>query len=231
MRYCGILSLSLAALVVVAVSNEALAQRPGGGEGRGFGGGFGGPVFLLGNESVQTELKLTDEQKKETEKLAEADRESLRGLRDLSRDERRAKFEERLKATNEALAKVLDAAQLKRLKQISWQQRGSRAFSDPEVATALELTDAQKEKIETIQEDANTEMRAAAEQLQGDREGMRKKFTEMAAASKQKIVDLLNGDQQTKFKDLLGAPFTGELRGNFGGQGRGEGRRGNRPSA
>jgi len=220
MRNRGILSLTLATLVALSLAGTALAQRPARGESRGFAGGFGGPVFLLGNESVQTELDLTDEQKKEVDKLAESDREAARGLRDVPRDQRRAKFEARRKATNEALAKVLNAVQLKRLKQISWQQSGSRAFNDPEVAAELKLTPAQTEEIETIQEDTGAEMRGVAEEMEGDREGMRKKFTEMAAATKAKIVDLLTPDQQGKYKELLGEPFEGELRGPFSGQGR-----------
>ncbi|MBX3415770.1 MAG: hypothetical protein KF708_24005 [Pirellulales bacterium] len=220
MRLCGFFSLTLATLLVIGVAGDALAQRPGGGERRGFGGGFGGPVFLLGNESVQQELKLTDEQKQEAEKIAESDREAVRGLRDLPREQIRARIAERIKNTNDKLAKVLDAAQLKRLKQISWQQRGARAFSDPEVAEELKLTPAQTEQIETIQEDAGTEMRAISEENEGDREGTRRKFVELAAATKAKIVDLLTPDQQTKFKELLGEPFEGEIRSPFQGQGR-----------
>lgn len=218
MRPYGLFSLTLALLLVIGSGSDALAQRPGGGQGRGFGGGFGGPVFLVGNESVQEELKLTDEQKKETEAIAESDREALRGMRDLPRDQIRAKIADRIKNTNEKLAKVLDAAQLRRLKQISWQQRGARAFSDPEVVEELKITPAQTEEIDTIQEDAGTEMRAISEESEGDREATRRKFVELAAATKAKIVDLLTPDQRTKYNEMLGEPFKGELRSPFQGR-------------
>ena len=43
-----------------------------------------------------------------------------------------------------AVGEFLKPEQITRLKQISYQQRGAQAFSDPEVAKKLNLTDAQK---------------------------------------------------------------------------------------
>src|SRR5262245_9309668 len=94
-------------------------QQPGGI----FGGILGGGQpqvpdieALLRNASVKKELKLTDEQ---TDKVPAA--------------------------ILEALGKVLDEGQLKRLKQIVLQQRGYEAFGDPEIQTVLELNGDQKD--------------------------------------------------------------------------------------
>jgi hypothetical protein len=47
---------------------------------------------------------------------------------------------------------TLEPEQLKRLKQLVWQQRGGSALTDPEVADALQLSTEQREKIKKIQD-------------------------------------------------------------------------------
>lgn len=168
---------SLLALVVLAAS-PAFAQGPGGGRGGpgggrgGFGGGFGGgsPYSLLGNDAVQEELGLSDDQKTKSAALLQEMREARRSqfqgggqesreaLRDLPQEERRARFAAMQKEMEERNAKlqaeyktkfaeVLDEVQLQRLQQIQWQSQGIRALQDPELAKALELSDEQKSKI------------------------------------------------------------------------------------
>src|SRR6185369_5869984 len=93
--------LCLALLAVAVLSSPALAQRRLGS------GGFGGGT-LLTNKSVQEELKLTDEQKKQVEAVA-------RRMDDL--------------IIGEAKPVTLTTDQIKRYKQIRIQQQGFRAFS------------------------------------------------------------------------------------------------------
>src|SRR5262249_14155829 len=68
-----------------------------------------------------------------------------RGAQNQSREERQQRQEERAKANEKALAEILKPDQLKRAKQISWQQQGAQAVSVAEVAAALKLTDEQKD--------------------------------------------------------------------------------------
>ena len=110
--------------------NDAWAQRGG----RGFGGGGGGDAMLLSQDSVQTELKLSEEQKQKIADFLDKQREAFSGLQDLSREERQEKFAEMRKASQQAIAGLLDEAQLKRLKQISLQQRGAQALGVPTVS-------------------------------------------------------------------------------------------------
>src|SRR5262249_20714624 len=117
-------------------------RRPGfGGGGQGGappgapGGGFGGGrLFLLSQKSVQEELKLTDDQVKKVSELEQKQRDAFQGARNLSREEAQKKFQELASDTNKAIADSLKEDQVKRLKQISLQQQGTRALSDPEVA-------------------------------------------------------------------------------------------------
>lgn len=201
----------LAALALfVLTASDAVAQ-PGGGRGRGPRGGFGG-AMLLQQASVQKELKLSDEQLQKVTELAEKQREAFAGLRDLEPEERREKMAEAQKSQREELAKILSTEQGQRLKQIEWQQAGPQALANPEVAAALGLSDEQKQAVETAQTEMREQMRELfAAGPDGDREAARAKMTELQTATNEKINKVLTAEQQTKLKELLGAPFTGEI--------------------
>lgn len=184
----------VASLALVFVVPLVFAQRPGGGFG-------GGSLFLLTQKSVQDELKMSDEQVKKVTELQEKQRESLKGV---AKEDRKAKFEEMAKESQKQVAEILKPEQNKRFKQISLQQRGSRAFADPEVAEALKITDEQKEKIKGIQEEIGKEMRDA----RGDRE----KMASLRKTANEKVEGVLTAEQKTKLKELMGEPFKGEIK-------------------
>jgi Spy/CpxP family protein refolding chaperone len=202
------------ALAVVALAATAVQAQP---RGPGFGGGT---LFLLTQKSVQEELKMSDEQVKKVTELEAKQREAFRDFRDLSREERQKKFEEMAKANTKAIGEILKEDQLKRVKQISLQQQGLRALANPEVADALKLTDEQKDKVKAVGEEARKEMQA----LFGaglERDEARKKMEEIRKASDEKLMGILTDEQKTKFKELQGEPFKGEIRRpQFGGGGR-----------
>jgi len=177
----------------------AWAQRP---QGRGgFGGRSGGSLFLLGQESVQKELALSEDQIKQVDEQLAKQRETFSGLRDLSREERGQKLQEAAKANSAVLASVLDENQLKRFNQIALQQRGGQALADPQVSTALGLTDEQKSRVREIQSASREEMRSLFQGAAGgDRQETRKKFQEAQAAANEKLLGVLTTEQQTKWK-------------------------------
>jgi Spy/CpxP family protein refolding chaperone len=208
-------------IVLLSTSSLARAQRPGGG-GR-FGGGMGGDLLgLLSQKSVQDELKLSDDQRKQGNELAEKQRDGFRGLRDLSEDERRKKIEERAAENQKAVAGVLNAEQLKRLKQISLQQQGVLAYEQPEVASALQLTNDQKDKLKGIQQSARDKMREA---FQGGGQPDREKLQAARKAIADQAAGVLTDEQKAKWKDLTGETFTGEIVRPTGGGNGGGGRR------
>ena len=185
-------------------------QRPGGGPG-GFGGG---PLFLLGQKSVQEELKLSDEQVKQIKELADKQRESFQGLRDLSQEERRTKMQEAAKTNDKAIGKILKPEQYKRVRQIALQQQGAGALRfNEEVAKALKINEEQKDKIKEIQAKAFVELRGL-----GRDEEARKKRQELMKATNEKVMSVLTAEQKTKLKEMQGEPFKGEIeRPQFGG--------------
>jgi Spy/CpxP family protein refolding chaperone len=224
-------SLALALLAADASAQEGRGRR---GFGRGPGGGIG-PSTLLRNDKVQTELKITDDQKGKIETVldeySEQARQQFSGLRDLSEEERRAKFEElqasfqaRTEELNKQLATILDEGQTQRLQEITIQMRGAAAVLDPEVAGKLALTSEQKQKIEDLLEAQRDTQREMFEE-DVPREERRAKLDELENETDKAVSEVLTEQQRTQLNELEGAPFDldrSELfRGGFGRGGRG----------
>jgi hypothetical protein len=201
----ALLGLSLVALLVTS----AAAQGRGG-----FGRMGGSLSFLLGNASVQTELKLDDKQidkaKDLSEKMRDEAREKFQGLGDLEPQERMTKMMEIGREINASTLKAcgdfLKPEQITRLKQISYQQRGASAFNDPEIAQKLNLSETQKKDIQTLVQESFQKM-PTREEFQDDREAAMKKAREVGKETLTKAEAKLNDEQQKTWKDLLGSAF------------------------
>jgi len=206
--------IALVLAVVAMASSPALAQQ----RQRGQRGGFGGStIVLLTQKSVQDELKLSGEQVQKIKELSDKQRESFRGPRD---EDARKKREEARQATEKAVTEILKPDQLKRVKQISLQQQGGRALSNPEIAAALKLSNEQKDKIKSIQDETRTARGQRGQRGQRSEEE-RKKQQEARKAANEKLMEVLTSAQKTKWKELTGEPFTGEIsRRQFGGRNR-----------
>jgi len=253
----------LAALLVVP---SVSAQPPGGGRGGfGFGRGGGGLMGLLRNEAVQKELEMLDDQIAAVEKLGEKlqeefPRPEIGNFRDMSEQDREkamAQFRERSekveKAAAKQLAEILLPPQMKRLKEILVQQMGLRALTNAEVAAALKLNDAQKQKIETALEESSTAMREAprpeidfrnASQEERDKAiaQMREQREKLQKQAEEKTLAILTATQKKQFEEMKGEAFEmpqpqfggrgtrGARGGDAAGGGRGtRGTRGGRP--
>jgi Spy/CpxP family protein refolding chaperone len=222
----------------LGIASPMLAQPPGppgggpGGPGGFFGGG--GIVGLVARDEVQQELQLVDEQKDKVRSITDEVRNKLRAhmremftqMRDLSDEERRAKFGEirtKLEAVNadteKELEKVLLPHQMERLKQIDLQtkiqQRGSSALTSGDVAKALNLTDEQRDKLEKRAAEVQEELQTKIKQLQAD--------------ARKKMIDVLTPDQQAQLEKMMGQQFDlpeQNFRNRFRGRGRPGGRGG-----
>jgi hypothetical protein len=225
-----VLGFACAALTVVVLYSaslcrgipEALEYPPPGPEhesprGRGW-GGFGHDLqSLLTQKSVQDELQLSESQVEEVLQLADRRRGSFRHPQELSREERRKMMQERAQANELALAEILQPEQLRRAKQISWQQRGVQAFDDAEVAAALQLTDEQKGQIKAIQEEAQGEGRGGFGRG-GTPEEARAQYAALRQRIEDQVMNVLTAEQKARWKELAGPPFQGEIRRpGFGG--------------
>lgn len=222
----SVLKITITLGLALLLAEPALAQRGQGGGGR---GGFGGPGMLIQNSGVQKELKLTDDQiqkiKVATTSITDKHKDERDAVRSLQGDEQREKRQELGKKiadeTTQALAGILKPEQSKRLKEITLQREGPRAFNTEDVQKTLKLTDDQKDKIKTINEDAAKDMRELFPQ--GGRRGaggggggavdpsvIKERMTKMASLNKEameKISSVLTDDQKKAWKDMVGEAF------------------------
>lgn len=231
MRRSRILAVALFLMGAVAVI-EAQQRQPGGG-GR---GGFRLEVISLvaTNADLQTELKVTDDQKDKlkaaSDKANEARGKLFEGFKGGKGGFDKDRFAEIQKELEKASAEsrksieaILTAEQKKRVGEIQLQADGIRAFSQDEVAAQLNLNDSQKGKIKGISEDYakdSQELFGFGGGKGGGKGGFgkggfdkekaaenvkkREKLTKAAMAD---IEDVLTDAQRSKWKEMVGAPF------------------------
>ncbi len=192
--------LPLAALAACLLITPVFAQ-PAAGRGQGM-GGMVSRAMLARQESVQTELALTADQKASIESELSAGGPGGAGgtnPRDMSEEERQKWRDERVARTaadDKKLAGILDAKQAARLEQIRVQALGGGILMDPEVSKALGITEAQTEQFR----EAMQALRDEAQNGGGGGGGMREQMTAKAMA-------ILTPEQKTKLDSLRGPAF------------------------
>ncbi len=215
-RVCQLVA---AALVMTLCASAANAQPQGGRRQMSL---APSPLMLLGQKSVQDELKLTNEQITSVGNLSKKQLAAIQGAGEVEPEEREKKRAEMQKESEKAIAEMLKADQAKRLKQIHMQLQGAEAFEKPEVVTQLKINDEQKAKIKEMRDEAQKEMRGAGRPQGGNREEARMKMQELNNATGEKIVNtVLNAEQKTQWKEMIGTPFKGEIRMQVGRPGGG----------
>lgn len=201
------------AIVTISFASSAWAQQ----EGRRSRGGFvpffggGANTGLLMRDDVRKELEIVDDQVEKIRALSDEMREQMRdlysGLRDLSQEERQAKFtelrEKSAELQKELSAKVDDVLlpqQRDRLKQIGLQMqmryRGTSGLLTDQLAEDLNITDKQKE-----------ELRAKAEEV---RKSLEEQIAKARAEARDELLEVLTQEQRDKLKALLGNDFQTE---------------------
>jgi Spy/CpxP family protein refolding chaperone len=205
-------SVAVALAATLVLASGALAQRGGRG---GFGGGRQSGLAILRMPEVQTELKLTDDQKTKVVSLSERIQEERRGqlqeLRDLSDEERQKRMTEWRMSENKQLGEILNADQMKRYNQLRLQRAGlSVALAEKEVVDELKLTADQQTKVREIIQAQQAERRSLFQDGGGggDREAMMEKMQALQKQTDAKLVALLTDEQKTKWAQLIGTPFT-----------------------
>lgn len=195
----------IAVIAFAAAASLAMAQgsaparqgnRPQGGRMR-MGGGQMMGMGLVYRPEVQTELKLTAAQKATLAKLRSNMMAKMQP-KNGKRPDPKAMGAEMQKA-QASIDKLLSAAQKQRLGQLRLQRSGAFALLEPSVAKQLGLTAAQKTKIEAIQKAA----------FKPPTNGQRPNFNRATLdATKNKMLGVLSAAQKTKWKAMLGKPFT-----------------------
>lgn len=219
-RTFALLSLvALLATALVASSASAQPGGPGGAGGWGGGGGMGGGLLrLLQMEAVQRELETLPAQLEQAVALAD----ELRGdrpavdWRNMSEEDRAQAMEQmreqaaqQASVVNEKLNEILLPHQMKRLQEISLQQRGVRALTDPQVVAELKLSPQVVEQVNAQMEENQTAMRERMREIMqaGDRETARERMDQIREEMDGKVLAKLNNAQKAGWDKLQGEAF------------------------
>jgi hypothetical protein len=163
---------------------------------------------LLHQKAVQEELKMTDEQVKKVDAVAQKLKDEREAAIDKGEKPDLAKMVEKM---DKAVAEFLKPEQLKRLKQIQLQVGGPRVFNNPELAKEMKITDAQQKKLKELQDENAAEVKKIYEKDAESRDEARKKVAELNNKVGERIIDLMEGEQKEKWKEKVGEPFKGVL--------------------
>jgi serine/threonine protein kinase len=184
-------------------------------------------LYWLAEPSVQEDLRLSENQiqkiaglNKQVQDQREALRQKADGPSPKSED-RRKLFRTQARTNADAIAAILDSDQEKRLRQIGRQTGGTGVFFDPEVIAKLELTADQIDRFHGIQDQAwkaSHEAWRAGRDLKTNQEReahwkkMQEKMKETWSVAREQIVNGLTPTQKSRWQELAGEPFKGEIR-------------------
>jgi hypothetical protein len=135
--------------------------------------------------------------------------EKAQKVHELKGEARDKKFKEMSKENEAFVEKTLTKDQLKRLHEITLQTAGILCLTRPAVASKLNLSEDQKKKAQQLQKEARRE----AEELvhATKKEERRNRMHELHETSRKDILKLLTDEQEITWKQMTGAPFTGDL--------------------
>jgi hypothetical protein len=173
-------------------------------------GRSGGGPGLIGRPEVQTELRLTEPQKKQATALLgklESEMAALgRRLQGAGSAEQADRMvQETLAQQLGQVNQLLNPEQQKRFRQIRLQYEGLAAVAAPDVAAELHLTPDQKLRVNQILQQQATAMSSLLQR--GGLVALREKMDGLRTDAEAGIASILSETQRNQWKELLGAPF------------------------
>jgi serine/threonine protein kinase len=184
----------------------------------------GGQIMLLIQPAIADELKLTDQQRaKVAPVVARIWQRQGPGFPDaqcLDKEQKRENIETIVQTSQQELSGILNAEQLKRLKQIDWQLMGPHAFGNPEVVRELGLSGSQQQDIQRIQREGfpprlgpspGNPPPPGSPPPPGDPTEFKKKMNETRREAMKNILAVLTDEQRDKWQKLIGPKFQGEI--------------------
>jgi eukaryotic-like serine/threonine-protein kinase len=186
--------------------------------------------MLLSDPAVQRDLKLSAEQRQRLGVVIRDIREHEPVPGDevphISPEEKSQQLVREMKAHEAAIATILQPDQLHRLGQIALQDRGVRAFQEPEVIVALMLSREQRDELRGIMSRGRGGRRGGpggdpgppppfdrgppGDRKGGGRRGLPPRPEEEGDFQQmQRAIDVLTAEQRASWRELTGPPFKG----------------------
>jgi hypothetical protein len=170
---------------------------------------------LLTQANVKAELKITKEQDKGVQTCINAMGKtmSMDGLTNskLNGPERDAKMRplgaKRAEELFQSLGQVLNADQMKRLKQIALQWWGIGLFDHPEIREQLRLSESQAKALRATHDKLIKDLTQKLASGKIDQQLGQKQYYALQKGVPDEVRAELTADQRAKLRDLLGKPF------------------------
>jgi hypothetical protein len=185
------------------------------------------PLMLLNQPSVQKDLGLTASQIRLLEGMIQQQftwRRPAQGSKtDKNSPPARRSARMGRKHQEVALARVLKPQQIQRLHQITLQQLGGLALGNKKTADDLQLTEAQRQKVDAVLESLTGGMgqnfrpgrrpqdQQQMQELRQKMQEARQKMQETRQKAGDELLALLTSEQESRWHELIGPPFTGEI--------------------
>jgi hypothetical protein len=166
-------------------------------------------LLLLRQKSVQKELDIPADAVKKILAFTEQQSDAAGNALGMAEAERKKAFAQLAEQNEKFLADTLNAKQSARLEQLYLQFTAPYQLTKAKTAKALNLTEDQQQKLKDLYKEYRTEM---GEVLFGkDIEGRAEKWANVREKTRTKILAILTEKQQAQVREVVGAPFTGEI--------------------
>lgn len=167
-------------------------------------------IMLLLQPSVGKELNLAPDKLQKIKTFADGQWKKAQALANLDEKERDKRFQEMTKENERFVSEVLSKDQKKRLDQIEFQAAGLLCITRPHIAKELKLSEEQKKRAAQMQQEARDEVEELIHETSDAQKDA--KARELRQTSEKRLMELLTDEQESKWKELTGAPFRGEIR-------------------
>ena len=165
-------------------------------------------LLLLRQKSIHKELDISADVAKKITEFTEHQSEAFEKALGLGEGERKKAFEHLEDQNKKFVADTLNAKQAKRLDQLYLQFTAPYQLTREDVAKKLNLTEDQHQKFKDLHKEYRKELGAI---FAKDTEGRAEKYAKLHDATRKKILAILTQKQQEQVREVVGAPFTGEI--------------------
>lgn len=175
-----------------------------------------GQVKLLKEPWVVAELQLGDAQRAEADKLLTQSamlwQDTLGDLGRISAAELDRRFVARSRLMEADLKAMLASDQLERLYQLDLQDDVAAALCEPEVSAKIRLTDDQRDRIKTIEQQEVSLRKGTQQDDDALKSTMEKQQITLSLSKNERILGVLDADQMVRWRELTGMPLVGTSR-------------------
>ena len=165
-------------------------------------------LLLLRQKSVQKELDISADVAKKIMAFTNEQAEAAGKAIGMAKDERKKAFAQLEEQNKKFLADTLNAKQNTRLEQLYLQFTAPYQLTREDVAKKLNLTEDQHQKFKDLHKEYRKELGAI---FAKDTEGRAEKYAKLHDATRKKILAILTQKQQEQVREVVGAPFTGDI--------------------